>query len=333
MGLALHDPASSLSDLTEHRHLPGRPSAGSKPKISPGRYYDLAFRYELTVADEGHRPLRPHQLAILRSTYRSKQPIYDSRHSLPVTDVHNNRPNQRWAPSTEEEEGRELARSEIRLPSDSRGRRPPSLERQEAFSDARTTKKRQRSPDLLDEAELYRLGLLYDNEHERGSGFTLNTIVHNAPVYSIGVRHARVKRSRRAKTLGAAEPGRAELPLDLSFTGLADDDAIARYLISPKVDEITVGGEEEEKEEEEVTSPASTDTAPLTIIYELDSSTHAPQISHCDIEFADSIFYDGDENGDWAAVLCDDEDEQETVEDGGDDDAAPGSPDAWIVLR
>lgn len=133
----------------------------------------------------------------------------------------------------------------------------PSLERQEAFRDPTTSKNNSRASSVartgslsrgdtftynnnnnngsqgdLEVAELYRLGLLYDDEHVRGSGFTLDVIVHEDPVYA--VRPAKRRRHggsrKRAESLFSEVP--AELPLELSFAELGKDEVIARYLIS-----------------------------------------------------------------------------------------------------
>ncbi|KAK3387749.1 hypothetical protein B0H63DRAFT_470848 [Podospora didyma] len=54
--------------------------------------------------------------------------------------------------------------------------------------------------------ELYNLGILYDDEHERGAGFSLNTIVRQEPVYRIAFRTPRKTRRRG----GAAVAGSPE---------------------------------------------------------------------------------------------------------------------------
>lgn len=115
-----------------------------------------------------------------------------------------------------------------------RTNRRPSLERQGAFRDATTTKRRMSVDAPSDDAELYRLGLLYDNEHACGAGFGLDTIVHDEPLYSVSVAPGR-SRSRRGRVRGrsprtstssaftfAPTPGTtewSEMPVtDMSFT-------------------------------------------------------------------------------------------------------------------
>ncbi|KAI0155756.1 hypothetical protein BJ166DRAFT_341008 [Pestalotiopsis sp. NC0098] len=79
------------------------------------------------------------------------------------------------------EDGVDLARSRCWLPSDG-ARKKPRLRRQEAF---RVPEAVYTSDVVESDAELYRLGLLYDDEHVRGSGFNLNAIVHPSPVYPV----------------------------------------------------------------------------------------------------------------------------------------------------
>src|SRR6266699_1309443 len=104
MGLALHNPSSSLSDLTELRH-----------HISRERNYNLLHRHGWYGAYlehggdyPGHLPprLRPHQLAVLSSARRSPRPCYVDRLS-DAKAAHRTR--RQWA--AEDEEGRDLARS------------------------------------------------------------------------------------------------------------------------------------------------------------------------------------------------------------------------------
>jgi hypothetical protein len=177
----------------------------------------------------------------------------------------------------EETEGRELARDvRVRMPREvERERRLPSLEREEAFWDERTVKRRNtgstdftpvgkvdesprrgrrgwspESSTLSDEAvredareaeavaELYRMGILYDDEHLRGSGFNFDNLAHDdsQPAYEVRVKATTRGRKRRAlsPTLWEKE---GRLSLKLSLAALGDDDALARWLIAPEVDE------------------------------------------------------------------------------------------------
>ncbi|KAK3369644.1 hypothetical protein B0T24DRAFT_362951 [Lasiosphaeria ovina] len=183
-------------------------------------------------------------------------------------------------------EGHDLARSSLHLPSDRTargGRRPPSLERQDAFRDPHTSKtsnpallvsqnhnssgkknKNKRtfrqhllsgsnddfpephgSGDYVDPGDdiqvedLYRRGILYDNEFERGSGFGFDAIVHNGAPRLFNVYEARppVKRGRSAHGTKLNpqpnnNPADLSLPLDLSRGAFGEDSALAAFLIS-----------------------------------------------------------------------------------------------------
>lgn len=48
-----------------------------------------------------------------------------------------------------------------------------------------------------DDSELHRLGLLYDDEHSRGSGFNLDSVVHSEPTYIVRP----TKRARRSRAV------------------------------------------------------------------------------------------------------------------------------------
>ncbi len=146
-------------------------------------------------------------------------------------------------------EGEALARTDdIRLPREGEHetqtqRRPPSLERQNAFRDVRTVKRRNSDPVTLtsaaaaDDEELYRLGLLYDNEHERGEGFSLDAIVHQGdPLWNVQFRVAKAGRARargrgRGKRNAANMKPAMLLDLALSFAALGDDEALAAFLM------------------------------------------------------------------------------------------------------
>ncbi|KAM0482389.1 hypothetical protein ACHAPX_002906 [Trichoderma viride] len=155
---------------------------------------------------EGPRPLRSHIENDLRQVVFSHASATRREHRVP-----------RVSPRKEADEGRELARSAIALPSDAhRLVRRPSLEREEAFRVASTAKGKvhiRASPESDDAqvAELYHQGLLYDTEEQRPEQvFNLNSIQHEDPVYTI--RSA--KRGRRSK--------KGKPALALSFTDLGD---------------------------------------------------------------------------------------------------------------
>jgi hypothetical protein len=156
-------------------------------------------------------------------------------------------------------EGRDLARSQVPLPYSGQGPiRRPTLEREEAFWDP-TTCKRARTCSMEDStisvvddeadpetAQLYRMGLLYDDEYTRGSGFTLNTILHDEPEFTI--RPAK-RRRKTARTSAAGTPDfsfpQNGLSLHLSFAQLHKDEMIAQYLISPSPSEFNPADWEE----------------------------------------------------------------------------------------
>ncbi|KAF4342350.1 hypothetical protein FBEOM_3757 [Fusarium beomiforme] len=166
--------------------------------------------------------------------------------------------------SSDEVEGRDLAHSKISLPSDRyRLVRRPTLEREEAFRDASTARGNvylgRKMPMTEDDevAELYRMGLLYDDERERGEGFSLDSIKHEEPIYSI--RPAKQSRKKRSQSFSFNQP----LHLDLSFTDLGGDATLAQILNSHT------------SPSDDANLPSSTPSrtfAPLRVIYELDGS-------------------------------------------------------------
>ncbi|KAI9166548.1 hypothetical protein HJFPF1_02657 [Paramyrothecium foliicola] len=171
----------------------------------------------------------------------------------------------------DEEGGRDLAKANIPLPSD-HGRlvRRPSLEREDAFRDATTAKGNVRlrravntiaSDEDAQVAELYSMGLLYDDdEQSRTEAFNLNSIKHDETLYTIRPS----KRARKNRTRGSDEP----LHLDLSFADLGNDNAIAQYLMSPSAAEPSTEGEASHQSQH-----GSRADVPLRVIYELATST------------------------------------------------------------
>lgn len=143
--------------------------------------------------------------------------------------------------------------------------RTPSLEREDAFCDARTYKGKVHTQtmstmptnnDDAQVAELYRMGLLYDEADKQNTDavFNLNDIRHEEPVYSI--RPAR--RGRKIKT-GFDHT----LPLDLSFADLAQDNDLAQYF--------TTNPHTSTSSQEDV--PPRPESAPLRVIYELNTKS------------------------------------------------------------
>ncbi|KAF5004783.1 hypothetical protein FDECE_8722 [Fusarium decemcellulare] len=223
-----------------------------------------------------------------------------------------NRPEASW--SSNEVEGQDLARSNVPLPSDRfRLVRKPTLEREEAFRDASTAKLRrsQTATDDAEVAELYRMGLLYDDEQDRGEGFDLNSIEHEEPVYSIRPAK-RSRKNKKSHSFSFNEP----LHLDLSFTDLGGDQTIAQFLASSS----------EASDDGDIPEASSRSFAPLRVIYELDGSqpsfdvdTSQPPDLVSDLLSDYDCFSDSD---------LDDLPSQREVR----DSAAAPSSDTWVVL-
>lgn len=283
MGLSFRD---SLEE--EDEYLPylteARRSAGVNPRAKHGRrpfhwnQWKSYVRHYHAIDPEPHRrhyadirgyqrtDTRPHWTALASANLsHHRNPHYVDkawdglRHKRAVTA-------QRRVWRGLADDGEVLARSaDVELPGT---RRPPSLERQDAFRDTRGVKRRRSMDDYSgdnniaapehtggradEKAELYRLGLLYDDEHERGSEFTLDTIVHQGdPLWNVNFRVAKQNRGRRRRgsrrtehqvELGLAkgdslrgQQGRELSPLDLalSFAVLSEDEAVAAFLMSP----------------------------------------------------------------------------------------------------
>jgi len=176
--------------------------------------------------------------------------------------------------SIDEDDALALALSNDPLPCDRQPslQRRVSLEREEAFCDAKTFKGKvcvKPMPNVSDDdaqvAELYRMGLLYDETEQRQSGedaFTLNDIHHDEPVYSI--RPARRRRKSNNKSRSYDGP----LPLDLSFADLGNDDDLAPYLVSSK--DHTSNTDDDSLQHTSSSRRSSRQTsAPLRVIYEL----------------------------------------------------------------
>jgi hypothetical protein len=137
-------------------------------------------------------------------------------------------------------------------PPSTRHSRPPSLDKQDAFCDEQTRKRRQSSDDTTssqsdsvayepesmsglddkdkrDIVELYRFDLLYRNEYERGEDFSLDYIAKEDPVYSVKVVQAR-PRGKDADT-GKPEPACPyRLTLDLDSTPFTKEEEFKAWL-------------------------------------------------------------------------------------------------------
>lgn len=242
------------------------------------------------------------------------------------TNVHRNRIARNHAHSnglgfSDELEGKDLAHSKVPLPSDRyRLVRRPTLEREEAFRDASTTRGNvylgRKMPMSEDDevAELYRMGLLYDDEQVRGEGFNLDSIKHEEPVYSI--RTAKPSRkTKRSQSFSFNQP----LHLDLSFTDLGGDQTIAQLLSSSSSDDDTSLPDSN--------SPSQRTFAPLRVIYELDGSQPSFDVdtSQPPDLISDEILSDYDCFSD--SELDDGPSQREVL-----DSAATPTSDAWVVL-
>lgn len=159
--------------------------------------------------------------------------------------------------------------------------RCPSLEREDAFCDARTSKPRNaRAPRLVrpgdddaQVAQLYSMGLLYDEADAKmppTENLHLDDLHHNEPIYPIRkIRHPR-RRGGAAKS-GAAKARDGDydgpLPLNLSFADLGNDDDLARYIrggwpSSPGADADKASGAHRR-------TASGQSEPPLRVIYEL----------------------------------------------------------------
>ncbi|EAQ91700.1 predicted protein [Chaetomium globosum CBS 148.51] len=230
-------------------------------------------------------------------------------------------------------------------------RRPPSLERQDAFRDEKTTKKRRRGrqhqrgwegeeeagqdTNLGDEqaevAELYRLGLLYDDEHERGAGFSLDGIVRDEPVYSLRVRPA--KRSRRAeRRWNGGHSGVLSLSVvDLAFSAFGADEALAGWMLSgPGSGSGSALSGAPAREVHRFGTETAHDTPGLTVVYELaDDAVSAMSV---DDDLLDSISvseisFCGGEEDEMAWAMLDGNAMPATMDLEADEEVDP-----WVVL-
>ncbi|KAI0544341.1 hypothetical protein F4679DRAFT_40954 [Xylaria curta] len=175
----------------------------------------------------------------------------------------------------EREDGRRLAFDPtVTLPGEQQ-RHMPRLKRQEAFHIPQTWDISD-TDIVVSDAELYRLGILYDddgNEHTRESGFCLDAITHKEPVYSI----RRTKRAKKShdRRLPLNEKS-SQLPVELLSTYLGDDAAIARFFAP-------IGNEEPARlhhddfggtnQRQMGPTLRNVSAEPLSIIYELSESS------------------------------------------------------------
>ncbi|RYC63748.1 hypothetical protein CHU98_g2460 [Xylaria longipes] len=247
----------------------------------------------------------------------------------------------------EGEDGRRLAFDPtVALPGERR-RHTPRLERQGAFRVPQPWDISDK--DVVNDAELYRLGILYDDdddgsEHIRGSGFGLDAIMHKEPVYSI--RPAKRAKKAHGRPLPLKEED-LRLSVELLSACLGDDAAIARFFAPVGNEKFARShngdfGGINQRQNSSTTRNALAE--PLSIIYELaESSTHSLAPTPTEYDFPDLVSDKEEEedeeckeditcSGDWALVLDPDNDTGvETITDsrGETADTVGG---AWVFL-
>ncbi|KAK3357915.1 hypothetical protein B0T25DRAFT_174228 [Lasiosphaeria hispida] len=364
----LHDTSNPIdSGVLAHKHLPGRTGAHylheqSKAPRRPFHWSQskVRTRHENCVAaladfaGTNTRTPAPHHLTLFAAN------VAHHRRPASFDRAREFRARQPWAGDVIE--GCVLAREPgVRLPGERR--RPPSLERQNAFRDARTVKrmglKRGFSEDGADEAELYRLGLLYDDEHERGSAFSLNAIVHDDPVWNVKFKEERRgKKKQRQRGFGEVmsegEVVNLALDLALSFAAFGDDEALAAFLI---------GADEAEGAESVFTHLSSQGSSQrssqrsasqVTVSYDLEESTgedemesaEGDEFATAETNFPDLVSnaihcyrhaHEEEDNGEWAFLDGSNSVAGESNSVAGDDNSdtaanRDGDTDAWVVL-
>jgi hypothetical protein len=174
-------------------------------------------------------------------------------------------------------------------------------------------------------AELYRMGLLYDDNEKSTSdlGFTLNNITHEEPVYSM--RPARRTRKLHNNTREFEEP----LNLDLSFADLGNDDDLARYLVTPSSTPEATHGDMEDIQHDSRRHTRKL-SAPLRVVYELDHNS-GPSFDVDTSQPPDLIVDDSLSDYDYFtdSDMADDVPSQREVDDGA---AAATASGAWVLL-
>ncbi|KAI6337428.1 hypothetical protein MCOR28_008544 [Pyricularia oryzae] len=209
MGLALYDTSDPLVGITEALREERHESRTRTPR--PPRHPPKVRHARCDCGYGGYAkiPIREH------NAFKDAD--------LPIT-IPRQRPRSRitWALFVNEGVDLHHAGSSNGLPPPAPRRqtcRPPSLERQNAFRNPTTsTPRRRRSADDCSQqgnnvgdteaaaaaaaeeiADLYDLGLLYDNKHVRGSGFGFDVLTRNAeeqPQYTVYFRRAAAPKSK-----------------------------------------------------------------------------------------------------------------------------------------
>jgi len=273
MGLVLAQSESFDSDLapsflTEHRHFQSRPHLNphAKHPRRPFHWSNLKSltRHELAAGSSSSQtpsPPPPHHLALYHANLaRHRTPRYND----PSTHQFSSRKRDQFIDS---DEGIALARAQdVKLPGEAR--RMPSLEREDAFWDGRTCKPKRKRESYLDSPgssqertesqqsqeeveELYRMGVLYDDEQLRGEGFSLGRLQRERPPAQEAmwnVRYRPAKRRGRAVRRGS-EVRFEGLNLALSFARLGEDEALRGWLVGDEGGDQGEEGEDEDEDE------------------------------------------------------------------------------------
>ena len=342
MGLPLRNP-TSFTSLTSGA-APGGPSTTSDSDSDLDPSEPLSYRSKAYHLERRSLSRPKSNQARKLHRHRVRQTYHQQAYAHPASaETHHVKPRSPWA--ADADEGCALARSGLQLPGESiqqepgsdqgssqtssqasssqgdggdrrrRSRsssrssstRPPSLERQDAFRDDKTAKRRRQSlawdddVDIVETglrlgrsascwasvrgetrggyrarreqdeqeevAELYRMGLLYDDEYERGEGFSLDRIVREEPAYSLRVRPA--KRGRRDERADYQHVSLSSA-VDLAFSAFGEDEALAGWLLSPSASAcFPVSQGTAALAQPRPRTEAAHDTPRLTVIYEL----------------------------------------------------------------
>ncbi|KAI0835691.1 hypothetical protein F5Y06DRAFT_124397 [Hypoxylon sp. FL0890] len=308
---------TSVSTLPSPHELYPRLESG--PSLKRWSQLDQGKSYQQTHKhDRASRPSRINKTRVNRASRQRRRP---SSHP--------------WG--FDNEDGRRLAADpNVVLPSD-RSHSKPQLKRQEAFRESKTW---HYSDVVNDDSDLYKLGILYDDEHTRGSYFSLDTIVHSEPVYSI--RPAKRARKQHRDT--------SYLHLDLSFTS-RDSALDSQQYLAPDVALLTPPADEDIPESQDVyrddiNPEGSYRDTTLSVIHELPESstpsfdTRAPEATDfpnlvCNSVIEDKEAEEQEDDQDWAFLDADilsttdadvDVDAEDTT------DAASITGEAWVVL-
>ncbi|KAI0857216.1 hypothetical protein F4860DRAFT_366190 [Xylaria cubensis] len=227
-----------------------------------------------------------------------------------------------WDPD-EREDGRRLAFDPTVVLPGERQRHMPRLKRQEAFHVPKTWDISD-TDIVVSDAELYRLGILYDDNgsgHIHGSGFCLDALTHKEPVYSI--RHTKRAKKSHYRRLPLSEEN-SHLSAELLSTYLGDEVAISRPMGDKEPARLhhdDFGGTNQQQTSSTLRNVSA---EPLSIISELsESSIHSipteidsiDLMSDQDEERCEELKEDISYSGDWALVSDTDSDAGQSIRD------------------